>query len=134
MNIDIYIHRGHRLDPVTCICIYVFIYIYTYVCATGHRLDFSSCLYVHMCIHVHTCIQVTGHRLDPVTVLDTSTNEIVWDAQQHTSYDFPWARECLSIFSSASAAIQVCSFSTLQHAAAPHCKTVRHSCLLLPPF
>ena len=52
-------------------------------------------------------VQVIGHRLDPVKVVDVGNGEVVWDAEAHTTYTFPWARQAFAVRTLPSAALQI---------------------------
>ena len=54
-------------------------------------------------------VQVSGHRLDPLQVLDAENEQVLWDAEEYTSYDHAWASHFFSLHAlRPSGAIQVC--------------------------
>jgi len=52
-------------------------------------------------------VEVVGHRLDPVKVTYVETKQLLWDAESHTTYDFPWARQYFALRILPSNAVQV---------------------------
>jgi hypothetical protein len=54
-------------------------------------------------------VQVMGHRLDPLKVIDADNKQVLWDAEECTSFDHAWASHFFSLRSlRPSGAIQVC--------------------------